>query len=238
MKLEIHHFEEVDSTNSVAEHYAKEGAAEGTVIIADTQTKGRGRQGSSWVSDKGNIYTSVILRPLDHKETPSLAPREKQHFGQLAFVSALGVLKGLEAVQPIPSLKLKWPNDGLVDGKKLFGILVEVADDDAVIVGVGINLNVSPSLENQQTTSLKELWSKDTPLEDVFHSLLKSFWAVYQDWLQNGFESIKKDWLERALWHNEVITKENITGVFTDLGDDGALMLKDESGTFHRVVKL
>ena len=103
----------------MCEHYIREGAGEGLVILADTQIAAKGRQGKQWVAPLGNLYTSLVLTPAIHDNPPAV-----KDYAQLAFMTAVGVRNGLVSMG-IEGVQLKWPNDGLVDGKKLFGILIE-----------------------------------------------------------------------------------------------------------------
>ncbi|OGQ34902.1 MAG: biotin--[acetyl-CoA-carboxylase] ligase, partial [Deltaproteobacteria bacterium RIFCSPLOWO2_01_FULL_38_9] len=129
-----HSFKKVTSTNDIAYELAKKGAKEGEYVIAETQTKGRGRMQRKWVSKKGNLYVSLILRP-------SIVTRNVSH---LTFVAALAVASALEKHLNI-SPQLKWPNDVLVDRKKISGILTEMESEgdkvDFMVVGMGINVN-------------------------------------------------------------------------------------------------
>lgn len=133
---EVRLFDEIDSTNDEAKRAAKNGAAHGTVFVAESQTKGRGRQGRSWISPRGeNLLFSVLLR-LDC--APARLP-------PLALVAGLAVRDAIAAAAPTASPKVKWPNDVLLEGKKVAGILVEAtlsgARASAVIIGVGINVH-------------------------------------------------------------------------------------------------
>ncbi|MES2252937.1 MAG: biotin--[acetyl-CoA-carboxylase] ligase [Pseudomonadota bacterium] len=229
MKLAIHHFESVVSTNEVCKHYINEGAGEGAIILADLQTGGKGRHGRTWVSPVGNLYTSILLTPSVHDNAPLV-----KSYAQLAFMAGLGVIKGLESLGAT-GIQLKWPNDGLVNGHKLFGILVECVDD-AVVVGIGININQAPEGVDQKTTSLKELLGSELDVTDVFHAVLKSFWQTYRQWIAEGFDAIRSECLTHAVGFNTEITLDNTTGIFTGISEDGALLLTKTDGTVHAVV--
>ncbi len=235
MKLAIHHFELVDSTNVLCEHYIREGAGEGAVILADIQTAAKGRQGKQWVAPLGNLYTSLVLTPAIHDNSPAV-----KDYAQLAFMTAVGVRNGLVSMG-VEGIQLKWPNDGLVDGKKLFGILIECVDD-AVIVGIGINVNVIPLGIDQSITCIKTLMSGETgsdadvDVTAVFHALLKSFWQIYRSWIADGFGAIKNEWQSHAYGLNTQMTMGDRSGVFTGISDEGALLLTTEDGTIHSIV--
>ncbi len=233
MKLAIHHFESVDSTNVLCEHYIREGAGEGLVILADTQLAAKGRQGKQWVAPLGNLYTSLVLTPAIHDNPPAV-----KDYAQLAFMTAVGVRNGLVSMG-IDGIALKWPNDGLVDGKKLFGILIECFDD-AVIVGIGVNVNTIPEGVDQLTTGIKTLMNPDNNTDvdvtAVFHAVLKSFWQVYRSWLTHGFEPIKTEWLSHAYGLNTCMTMGGHSGIFTSISDEGALLLTTGDGVVHSIV--
>jgi BirA family biotin operon repressor/biotin-[acetyl-CoA-carboxylase] ligase len=229
MKLAIHHFESVVSTNDLCKHYINEGAGEGAVILADMQTSGKGRHGRVWASPVGNLYTSILLTPSVHDNPPPV-----KAYAQLAFMTGLGVLKGLETLGAT-GVQLKWPNDGLVNNQKLFGILVECVDD-AVVVGIGINVNHAPEGVGQETTSLATLLDKELDVADVFHAVLKSFWQVYRQWIADGFDAIRTECLSHTRGLNSEMTLGGKTGHFTGISDDGALLLTATDGTVHAIV--
>lgn len=229
MKLAIHHFESVVSTNDLCKHYLNEGAGEGAVILADMQTAGKGRHGRVWESPAGNLYTSILLTPSVHDNPPPV-----KNYAQIAFMTGLGVVNGLETLG-VTGVQLKWPNDGLINGQKLFGILVE-CEDDAVIVGIGVNVNHAPEGVGQETISLAAHLGKELDVADVFHAVLKSFWQVYRQWIAEGFDVIRFECLERTRGLNSEITHGDKTGVFTGISDDGALLLTEKDGTVHAIV--
>ncbi len=229
MKLAIHHFESVVSTNDLCMHYLNEGAGEGAVILADMQTAGKGRHGRVWASPVGNLYTSILLTPSVHDNPPPV-----KAYAQIAFMTGLGVLKGLETLG-VTGVQLKWPNDGMANGQKLFGILVECVDD-AVVVGIGVNVNHALEGVGQETTSLTALLGKELDVADVFHAVLKSFWQVYRQWIAEGFDSIRTECLSCARGLNSEMTLGDKTGVFTGISNDGALLLTTADGTVHAIV--
>ncbi len=229
MKLAIHHFESVVSTNDLCKHYISEGAGEGAVILADMQTAGKGRHGRVWASPVGNLYTSILLTPSVHDNPPPV-----KAYAQLAFMTGLAVLKGLE-VLGVTGVQLKWPNDGLINGQKLFGILVECVDD-AVIVGIGINVNHAPEGVGQETTSFAALLGKEFDVADVFHAVLKSFWQFYRQWIAEGFDTIRTECLAYTRGLNSEMTLGDKTGIFTGISDDGALLLTTSDDVVHAIV--
>src|SRR4249919_850408 len=129
-----HHFDSIDSTNKRARELAAEGAAHGAVVTADEQTAGRGRQGRVWTAPAGKaLLYSAIVRPLDERHL------------MLPLAAPLAVCEAAEELRPGLECGVKWPNDVLVEGRKLAGILVEARPQDGwAVVGVGLNLTVSP----------------------------------------------------------------------------------------------
>src|SRR5262245_30775601 len=142
----------IGSTNDEAKRLARDGAAEGTLVWALEQTAGRGRRGRAWVSPRGNLYASAIMRPN--------CPANRA--AQPGFVAALAIVDGLASLFPPPNnLSYKWPNDVLVSGRKIAGILLEsetsaIEDVEFVVVGVGINLVTSPRNMEFPATSIME----------------------------------------------------------------------------------
>jgi BirA family biotin operon repressor/biotin-[acetyl-CoA-carboxylase] ligase len=170
---EFYYFEQVESTNATAEKLARSGINEGTVVLANMQTHGRGRSGKSWFSPPGvNLYFSMILRP------PSL------HLKYLPFLTALAIVRVLKGF----GLKgdLKWPNDVLVDGKKICGILIQTAIEENtlqfVIVGCGINVNGShfPEELDQAATSVFQQYGSEVSREAILASFLLEFEKLYE----------------------------------------------------------
>lgn len=176
----IRDFGSVDSTNTVASREASAGAPEGTVIVADAQTAGRGRQQRTWTSPAGcNVYCSIILRP---RVPPRRVP-------QISLVAAMAVHQALRDLHPDLKLAIKWPNDILsAAGRKLCGILCESEmETDAVhhaIVGIGLNVNTRrfPSSLRAIATSLRMETGKETPRAKVLAALLNRFEEVYREW--------------------------------------------------------
>jgi BirA family biotin operon repressor/biotin-[acetyl-CoA-carboxylase] ligase len=227
-------YSSVGSTNDEAKRLARQGAKEGTVVWAREQTAGRGRLGHVWVSPPGNLYASLIL-------CPDCPPRRA---AQLGFVAALAVGKALDALLPhLEGLSYKWPNDILVNGRKIAGILLEseMTNPDrlaSLILGIGVNLASSPRLADYPATSLSEEGLGDirsvAMLEEVCHHF--HFWQKY--WTEEGFAPVRTAWLTRAASHGELIQVRLKTGTlygrFLDIDDQGALLLEDSAGQ-HRV---
>ncbi len=221
----------VGSTNDEARRLAEEGAAHGTIVWAGEQTKGRGRQGRSWTSPRGNLYLSIVLRP-------DCAPSEA---AQLSFVAcvALG-----EAISNLAGSRVevtyKWPNDVMFNGKKGVGLLLEskstpAGEVDWVIVGMGTNIEHFPEDARYPASSLRK---EGAPASLVAATLLQELARQLETWLdvwrKRGFGDIRAAWKQRAQGVGRSIEvrlpNETLTGVFGDLDHDGALILKLEDG--------
>ncbi len=162
----------VRSTQDEARALLEKGAEEGSVVIADEQTQGRGRHGREWVSPKGNLYMSFILKP-------ACAPSD---YGQIAL--KIGLALGRAVAEFSEGVRLKWPNDVLIDGRKCAGILIE-AEGDCLIIGMGVNVSVAPE-------DASYIENADVP--GVRAAFFKHFDAVYNQ----NFEEVKEEWLEMA----------------------------------------
>jgi BirA family transcriptional regulator, biotin operon repressor / biotin---[acetyl-CoA-carboxylase] ligase len=226
----LHHHATIGSTNDEARRLAREGAPESTLVWADAQAAGRGRRGRRWQSPPGNLYLSLVLRP---DAPPSRAP-------QLGFVAALSLGDALDRLAGLgPSLRFKWPNDVLADGRKLAGILLESemaagGGLDFVILGIGVNLVSAPrDVEYPATSLAAQGYPAITPA-----ALLEAFAArfVYwtERWRTEGFGPVRTAWLERAGGIGEAIRvrleKLTLDGRFLDLDEDGALVLEGSDG--------
>ena len=217
-------YETIGSTNDEAKRLAREGADEGLIIRAERQTSGRGRRGRNWMSPPGNLYFSLLLRPNCRAATAA----------QLGFVAALGVAGAIDGLAPEISLRCKWPNDLLANGKKISGILLETemaAGDkpDFVILGVGLNLASSPRDTPYPATSLAEEGAPGIGPAETLAGFAKHFVDWLTIWREDGFALIREAWLAMAMGLGEPIQvrleRDTLEGRFLDLDDDGALLL-------------
>lgn len=212
----------VGSTNDEAARLADAGAAEGTVVWAREQQGGRGRRGRNWASPVGNLYSSTILRP------GCPAPRA----AELGFVAALAVGDIVPAGRTV---RLKWPNDVLVDGGKVAGILLESAiDQDGrvghVVAGIGINVAFAPQLPEMRYPGAALGGSVEGALEGLTRGLATRL----AQWRRDGFETIRTAWLAQAgPLGAEVDVRlgdELVRGRFAGLDREGALLLDTPAG--------
>ncbi len=237
MKWPVTAFDEIDSTNQEAQRRLAAGARAATWITAEQQTAGRGRSGRSWQSLEGNLFASLLL-PLE-------CPPHVLH--QLSLVSGLALHNAVSACD-LPedrssAVRLKWPNDVLIDDAKVAGILVEssvVGSLAVAVLGFGVNLKSAPDLPNRKTVSLAALDIAISPaefLETLDHSLA----TAIRLWdLGAGFDRIREAWLEHAfaIGHPMSVNANagNVTGTFAGLDKDGALLISTSGGkieTFH-----
>jgi len=174
---EIYHFPEVTSTNDVAKELAIKGAKEGTIVVAETQSRGRGRQGRKWVSPEGGIWFSLILRP---KVDPEDALK-------LTLMTAAVVAKVISDMFRLKA-EVKWPNDIVINKKKVCGILTETRTKgdivDFVVIGVGINANINldsfPKHLRKSLTSLREELKEDINRKRFLCALLEELEQCYE----------------------------------------------------------
>jgi BirA family biotin operon repressor/biotin-[acetyl-CoA-carboxylase] ligase len=217
------HLETIGSTNDEARRLALEGAPHGTAVHADEQTAGRGRLAHTWFSPPGNLYLSILLR------TGLPAARATQ----LSFLVALAVSDTVEALLPRQiRAMVKWPNDVLVNGAKIAGILIEQVDD-AVIVGIGLNVLQAPSNTAYRTTTIVAnggIASVDGARDILLGRLSQHLEA----WRSSGFEPIREQWLSRSYPIGAAIRAnlggQSVTGHFAGLDADGALLLDTPEG--------
>ncbi len=229
---------ETDSTNLHAYRWAEEGAEEGAVVVADSQTAGKGRLGRSWESPAGvNLYCSVILRP-------AILPVEAT---QITFLSAVAVVRTIEAVTGLIP-QIKWPNDILVHGKKVAGLLNEMsAETDGVrfvIVGIGININMRsdqfPGDLRYPATSLLLAGAGVVSRVAVARALFTHLDVLYDEYRTRGFGRIREEWLSRSAFQGRMVRvdsgDDSVEGVVTGIADDGALLLDRGQGSVERIV--
>jgi len=228
---------EVDSTNKWAKELATYGADEGTVAIAETQTKGRGRLDREWVSPTGGLWFSLILRP-------NLSPTEAV---KVTLVAGLAVAKVLREMFDLRA-ETKWPNDVLVNGRKICGVLAEMNTTgetvDFVVVGVGVNVNfdvenVFPEQLKRVATSLEKELGRKVKLGNLFRALLERLESLYELFVKEGFNPILEEWKNYAgfLGCKVEVTGPTgeMSGLASDVDPEGALVLRLEDGTVKRV---
>jgi len=225
--------EEIGSTNDKAGELAKEGAEEGTIILAEKQTKGRGRRGRAWESEESlGIYMSAILRPK--RPLAEAAP--------YTFLGAYAVLRVLEQYGLKP--QVKWPNDVFVGGRKISGVLAELSaigpDIRHIVLGIGLNVNQTEFSPDIPGTSLKIELQIELCRREVLAALLLH--------LEEGYEKLSQDvhWLIEIMKKYSILLGERVTvtggveleGIAEDIASDGALLVRVVENGEERVVKV
>jgi BirA family biotin operon repressor/biotin-[acetyl-CoA-carboxylase] ligase len=219
-------FDTVGSTNDEAKRLARAGAEESTLVWALEQTAGRGRRGHAWASPRGNLYASLILRPG--------CPASRA--AQLGFVAALAVGDTLGSTcKRCEGVSYKWPNDVLVHGHKVAGILLEseLGEGDIpefVIVGVGVNLISSPQDTEFPATSIVEQGLRPISPTEALEEFVGNFHAWVRRWRKDGFAPIRTAWLAKAMSLGEPIRVRLeatvLRGRFLDIDQHGVLVLE------------
>ena len=207
----IEYHDQLDSTNRAAGELARQGAAEGAVVVADAQTAGRGRMGRRWESPAGeNLYFSVLL-------TPDVEPARVP---QLALVAAVAVHEGLAECCPEITAQIKWPNDILVDGRKVAGILCEASLEadrvHRVVLGIGINVNGRgvPRELRATATTLRIEGGREVSRPALLGAVLNHLEARYEGWLREGSLSGLLVFFERhSALNGRLVAAENRSGV-------------------------
>jgi len=224
----IRHIAITRSTNDDMAALAREGAPEGTWLRAGQQQGGRGRQGRAWVSPPGNLHASTLVR---RQPGDPFAP-------SLALVAAVALDALLQGWIAPDRLIIKWPNDLLVDGAKISGILLEGVED-AVVVGIGVNLAHHPTDIDRPATSFAALGLATPDPADFAADLAESFAAWLARWRTEGLAAVLSRWQARAHARGTAL-KVNapegvIEGLYDGLEADGALRLKTPDGGLHIV---
>lgn len=224
--------ERVDSTNEEAKRRAAAGAPDGTLVWAGEQTAGRGRGGRGWESAPGNLYCSLLLRP-DYPAAQAM---------QLGFVTANTVADTVAAALPrSAAVTCKWPNDVLVEGHKIAGILLESEAEAGgglawVVIGVGINITDHPTAGESRypATSLDAEGAETITPGALLASYCRHLQSAIAVWRRVGFAAVRGAWLRRAHGLGGAITvrlqNETLDGTFEDLDADGALVLGQAGG--------
>lgn len=223
----VRYFERVGSTNDLARAWLREGAMTGAFVFADEQTRGRGRMGRSWQTPPGAaLAVSVILHPL------------AEHLHQIGMIGALAIYDLALEVGAV-AVGIKWPNDVLVSGRKVSGLLPEAEwDGDAllgVVLGMGVNVRVdfSGSELEHKAISLEQAASRPLDRLDLLSFLLNrvDYWYA-----QLGSTGVFETWKSRLLTLGQRVTIGQAHGLAESVDEQGALLVRDDSGTIQRVI--
>ncbi|AUB56923.1 MULTISPECIES: biotin--[acetyl-CoA-carboxylase] ligase [Methanobacterium] len=234
---EIYHYSEVDSTNNVAKELAEKGAVEGTIVIAESQRRGKGRRGKKWLSPSGGVWMTIILRPdIPTSQAPLLTL-----LTGVAVAETLTHECGLD-------VGIKWPNDILIGDKKVCGILTEAIARkgglDYVVVGIGIDLNVDvdefPPDLRKGATSLKNELEKEIPGEKLVQNFLLNFENLYQNFKEGQLSEILNQWrsLSTTIGSTVEVKKRGgtIRGEAVGITRDGILILEMDDGSLRKII--
>jgi len=235
---DIRVFEQTTSTNDVVEKLARDGVGEGAVVFAESQTRGRGRLGRKWISPgRKGLWFSVLLRP-------ALRPQEAT---QLTIASATALWRAIHAVTGL-SPEIKWPNDILIGGKKVAGILTEMsAETDRVrhiILGIGVDVNLNageftPELR-KMATSLKIESGRAISRAELATAALRELDADYARICEGSFTRLADEWRAHCLTIGRRVTiqigQRRIRGCAEALDDEGALLVRTEHGHLEHVL--
>lgn len=230
----------VESTMLLARARVAEGAQDRTVIRAASQTGGHGRHGRSWASPPGNLYMTLILRP----ELPAARA------GEVSLVAAVALADAFSALTSEDHIRLKWPNDVLLDGGKVAGILPEAIGRSgsaelrdgrlaALILGLGVNVTHKPELPDRKTSRLIDALPEDSAdtdalLDRVQDTILRSLDARIDSWTgqADGFARVRADWTARGPELGAPVSVKlgdgTIQGAYKGLGEDGSLLLRGD----------
>ena len=224
----VRHYREVDSTMEVARGLAKRGVEEGTIVVAESQSRGRGRLGREWSSPAGGIYCTVVLRP---KVSPAYAPR-------ISLMASVAVARTIRGLFGLPA-ELKWPNDVLIGGKKICGILAEMEaeTDELKFVNLGIGMNVNCSISQQRATSLRDQLGVGVSRKRVLSAILAEI-QRQQSMLTK--DDLLGEWkkLSATLGREVRVVSlgEEIAGKAVDVDTKGALIVACRDGSLKSVL--
>lgn len=220
---------ETGSTNEDMKALAREGAPEGTWLRAERQTAGRGRMGRAWEGEEGNLYASTLVRLQSGDPPPHT----------LALVAAVAAHRALGDFAGNGGLRIKWPNDIMAAHAKLCGILMERIED-AIIIGIGVNIVNAPTLADRMTICLRDLGAETCDAASVLEAIAGHFAAELRQWRTYGAEPAIRAWLERAhpagtMLGVQLPDGSRAEGRFETLDRDGALILRLADGTSHAI---
>jgi len=232
---EIHLFHKIASTNTLAMEMAANGTPEGAVVIAEMQTGGKGRLGRTWISPQGNLYLSVVLRPnIPIHKAPLITLT-----GAVAVASAIRTMCGLEA-------GIKWPNDILISGKKVSGLLTEMsAEQDRIrhiVLGIGVDVNMEmgelpPDVRSLTTTLAAEAGAKINRTA-LLQQVLRDLERWYQKFLNNHAD-VLEEWKKLNMTVGNRITVsgagEDLDGLAQGVDSDGRLIVRLEDGAIRTI---
>lgn len=221
----IFEYDEVPSTMDIVKQHEPN-----TVIVAETQTAGRGKYNRKWSSKTGNLYFSMILE----------AKNKTKDYSQLSFLSAVAMGNALLSQDGSMNIQYKWPNDILLNQKKICGILLESdLSKNQVVIGIGVNIKTFPENVMFKASSVKNEGFENVTSSVTLEKFLVQFSNLYRLWMEKDFSVIREKWIKKAYNLGEKISvkleNEKFEGIFEDLDKDGTLLLHLEDGGVKRV---
>lgn len=231
-------FNEVSSTNTVAKFLAKNGAENGTVVLSEKQTDARGRSGKAWEAPLGGVWLSIIVKPnVDYSKIPLIT-----------IATGVAVANAIERTG-IKNVEIKWPNDIMLNGKKVCGILTEAVTQynhiDSVIIGVGIDANINidefPEELQEGTTTIAEELGRPEDENQLIRYFLEEFEKISTLFTEEKFEDILKEWRKRSYSIGKIVEVREPFSKFYDayvvgIGKEGALIVEKIDGTLEKVI--
>jgi len=234
----IHHFDEVQSTNDLAISLVKNcNIFANEIILANQQSKGRGRYNRQWISEIGNLYFSLVLDGKIANKNLGL-----NHISTLSLVANIALNLTIKTISQAQNIEInianKWPNDLLIENKKVAGILLEniIINNNCefIILGIGVNINNNPQNTLFQATNLQQL-KITTNTKILLENFLDNFSNFFSIWQNFGFKNLRDLWLKDAYnLHKEIVVgdlESRINGIFEDLDEFGNLILKTPQKT-------
>ena len=231
-KYVLHYYDVIDSTNLEAKRLIRKGISGHHIVWSISQESGYGKASRVWQSGSGNITFSLII---EHSYSENI-------ICQLLFVIAVGIREVIEKMfndhNIHPEIKIKWPNDIMVDGRKISGIMIEnlksLEGKSFLVIGVGININYDSIISNLVTNSFKKYNIENIDLKLFIKDIIDSFEKHKDLWSKNGLMPIKKLWMENAYNLGNKVTVTNgesiIIGIFNGIDDHGSINILTESG--------
>ena len=235
---ELYVYKEVSSTNTVAKFLSMNHVKNGTVVISEKQTQAKGRSGKSWESPLGGVWLSIILKP----------DVEQSKFPLITLATGVAVAKTLEKVG-VENPEIKWPNDIMINGKKVCGILTEAVAKfntvENVIIGVGIDANLESSQFPKElqagTTTLKDELKREGNENLLIKIFLEEFEKISELFNHEGYEDILKEWRKRSYSIGKIVEVREPFNTYYDgyvvgINNEGALIVEKIDGTLEKVI--
>ena len=233
----IHQFDEVESTNDLAFSLVENKQIfANQIIVANKQNKGRGRLNRNWESPKGNLYFSLVLQP-------KIAIEKTSQISLVAICALqIAVAKIFQQQNIVAKIQNKWPNDLLIDQKKVAGILLESKisnkNCDFAILGIGVNINSNPTQTLFPSTNIKN-FSCEISASKMLEFFLEEFENLYENWLNFGFQNIRNLWHKNAYNLNSKINinlgNSKIEGLFQEIDEEGNLVIKNHNNETKKI---